>query len=371
MIMDKANQTVDAGTLREWLDDGEPVYVLDVRPLSQREEWQIPGSHYVDAYKRLNEGDDSVLNEIDIPDHTKVVTVCAAGRTSQLASNALRKKGIEAYSLEGGMKSWSKSWNTSQMQFNDFEVLQIRRTGKGCLSYIISSNEESIVIDASLPVEVYQKLAQQHSLGIKYVVETHIHADHLSRSKEVAEYFQVPLYLPIRNRVEFLHSKILAETVFPIGSIKLKTIQTPGHTRESVSFYIEDKVVFTGDTLFTNGVGRPDLKADEEESRAKAVQLYYSLKKLLLLPDEVMILPAHTNKPVEFDHKMISTTIGIAKNNISFLHLDENDFVNELLQKIPPTPANYLSIVEKNLSGNFSETDSNQLEAGANRCAIS
>lgn len=369
--MDNANQTVDAGKLREWLDDGKPVFVLDVRPASQREEWKIPGSHYVDAYKRLNEGDESILNEIDIPGNTKVVTVCAAGRISQIASNALRKKGIEAYSLEGGMKSWSKSWNTSQMQFDTFEVLQIRRTGKGCLSYIISSNKEAIVIDASLPVEVYQILAQQHKLTIKYVVETHIHADHLSRSKEVAEYFQVPLYLPIRNRVEFLHSKILAESVFPIGSIKLKTIQTPGHTRESVSFYIEDKVALTGDTLFTNGVGRPDLKADEEESRTKSIQLYHSLKKLLLLPDEVIILPAHTNKPVEFDHKMISATIGQVKKSISLLHLDEKDFVNELLQKIPPTPSNYLSIVEKNLSGNFSETDSSELEAGANRCAVS
>lgn len=369
--MENANQTVDAGTLREWLDDGEPVFVLDIRPPSQREEWQIPGSHYVDAYKRLNEGDDTVLNEIDIPDYTRVVTVCAAGRTSQIASNALRKKGIEAYSLEGGMKSWSKSWNTAQMQFGNFEVLQIRRTGKGCLSYIISSNEEAIVIDASLPVEVYQKLVQQYSLRIKYVVETHIHADHLSRSKEVAEYFQVPLYLPIRNRVEFLHSKILADTIFPVGSMKLKTIQTPGHTRESVSFYIEDKVVFTGDTLFTNGVGRPDLKADQEESRTKSIQLYHSLKKLLLLPDEVIILPAHTNKPVEFNHEIISATIGQVKKSISLLHLGENDFANELLQKIPPTPPNYLSIVEKNISGNFSETDSGELEAGANRCAVS
>lgn len=369
--MVSTKETVDAGKLREWLDNGEPVFVLDVRPLSQREEWKIPGSHYVDAYKRLNEGDKSVLNEIYIPGNTKVVTVCAAGRTSQIASNALRKKGIEAYSLEGGMKSWSKSWNTSQMQFDNFEVLQIRRTGKGCLSYIISSNKEAIVIDTSLPIEVYQKLVQEHKLTVKYVVETHIHADHLSRSKDVAEYFHVPLYLPIRNRVEFLHSKILADTAFPIGSIKLETIQTPGHTRESISFYIENKVVFTGDTLFTNGVGRPDLKADEEESRSKSIQLYHSLKKLLLLPHEVIILPAHTNKPVEFDHEMISTTIGQAKNNISFLHLNEIDFVNELLQKIPPTPSNYLSIVEKNISGNFSETDSIELEAGANRCAVS
>jgi glyoxylase-like metal-dependent hydrolase (beta-lactamase superfamily II) len=369
--MDKVNQTVDAGKLREWLDNDEPVFVLDVRPSSQREEWQIPGSHYVDAYKRLNEGDDSVLNEIDIPRYAKVVTVCAAGRTSLIASDALRKKGIEAYSLEGGMKSWSRAWNIAEQQFEGFEVLQIRRTGKGCLSYIVSSGKEAVIIDASLPVEVYQKLVQEHQLMVKYVIETHIHADHLSRSKEVAAFFHVPLHLPIRNRVEFLHNKIMADTIFRIGSIAVKAISTPGHTRESMSFYVENNVVFTGDTLFTNGVGRPDLKANDEESRAKAIQLFHSLKKLLSLPGGVKIFPGHTNKPVEFDHEMIGSSIGEVKKNISMLHLAEADFVNALLHKIPPTPANYLAIVEKNISGNFSEADSNELEAGANRCAVS
>ena len=89
------------------------------------------------------------------------------------------------------------------------------------------------------------------------------------------------------------------------------------------------------------------------------------------MPDEVLILPGHSSNPVEFDHEKISSTMGQAKQNISLLQRNENDFVNELLQKIPPTPANYLSIVEKNISGDFSESDSIELEAGANRCAVS
>jgi glyoxylase-like metal-dependent hydrolase (beta-lactamase superfamily II) len=369
--MNNLHQTIDAGKLREWLDTGEPVFVLDVRPSAQREEWKIPGSYYIDAYKQLNEGDESILNEIKVPEHAKVITVCAAGRTSLLASDALRKKGMEAYSLEGGMKAWSKAWNTAEKKFKNFDVLQVRRTGKGCLSYIISSNGEAVIIDASLPVEIYVNLLSEQGLRLKYVIETHIHADHLSRSKDIAEYFRVPLYLPVRNRVEFMHKKILSDSIFPIGSITLKTISTPGHTRESVSFYIENSILFTGDTLFTNGVGRPDLKASEEESRAKAVQLYQSLKKIMLLPDDVLILPAHTNKPVEFDHEMIFTSIGRVKKDIPLLQLAENNFVNMVLQKIPPTPANYLSIVGKNISGHFSEAEANELEAGANRCAVS
>ena len=369
--MDKSKDTVDAETLRTWLENNDPVFVLDVRPSSQREEWQIPGSHYLDAYKRLNEGDKSVLDEIEIPDNAKVVTVCAAGRTSQIASEALKEKGFDACSLEGGMKAWSKAWNVAQGQFRAFQVLQVRRTGKGCLSYIIYSNNEAIIVDASLPAMVYEDLIHRYDLSVKYVLETHIHADHLSRSKQVADLFKAPLFLPTPNKVQFSHKPITEDTSFTVGAITFKCLPTPGHTLESYSFYSENNILITGDTLFTNGVGRPDLKANAEESRIKAGLLYHSLKKLLTLPDKILILPAQTSKPVDFDGAMISTTIGESRRNISLLHSSETDFVDQLLQKIPPTPANYLSIVEKNLTGHFSDTDTDDLEAGANRCAVS
>jgi rhodanese-related sulfurtransferase len=103
----KGKQEITTNTLQNWLENKENVVVLDVRPKEQREEWQIPGSIYVDAYQRLNANDPSVLDEVSIPENAIVVTVCAAGRTSKIAANELRKKGIEAYSLDGGMKAWS------------------------------------------------------------------------------------------------------------------------------------------------------------------------------------------------------------------------------------------------------------------------
>jgi glyoxylase-like metal-dependent hydrolase (beta-lactamase superfamily II) len=364
--MIRQKNTVDAETLRRWLENNEPVFILDVRPPAQREEWQIPGSHYLDAYKRLSEGDKSVLNEIEIPEEARVVTVCAAGRTSQIAADALSEKGVHAFSLEGGMKAWSKAWNVAKKTFPGFEVLQVRRTGKGCLSYIISSNGEAIIVDASLPSAVYEELIDQHRLSVKCVMETHIHADHLSRSRQIANRLKAPLFLPIPNKVKFLHNQITADTSFTVGTITVRSIPTPVHT-----FYIENNILITGDTLFTNGVGRPDLKSNAEETRVKAGLLYSSLKRLLSLPRNVLILPAHTNKPVDFDHVMISTAIEEANKNIPLLQKSQESFVDELLQKMPPAPANYLSIVEKNLTGDFSEIDSVDLEAGANRCAIS
>jgi glyoxylase-like metal-dependent hydrolase (beta-lactamase superfamily II)/rhodanese-related sulfurtransferase len=369
--MNKKELIISSDELRTMLENNEPVVVLDVRPQDQREEWQIPGSYYLDAYKRLNEGDYSVLDGIDIPENTKVVTVCAAGRTSKIASGILQKKGIEAYSLEGGMKGWSLAWNVANKQFDGFEVLQVRRTGKGCLSYIVFSNNEAAIVDASLPLEVYKNLVQDRELTVKYVLETHIHADHLSRSAQVADYFHAPLFLPEPNKVQFQYNGIKAGAQFSIGAIKLRAIPTPGHTPESVSFYVAKKVMLTGDTIFTNGIGRPDLKSNEEETRKKAASLYDSLKNLLLLPDETLILPAHVNKPAGFNHELIFTTVGEAKKNIPLLQSSQSDFISYLLQNLPPAPPNYLAIVEKNIKGDFSDINPVELEAGANRCAIS
>jgi len=369
--MRKKESGVNVDTLREWLEEDKPVFILDVRPKEQRDEWQIPGSLYLDAYKRLNEGDASVMDEVTIPKNVEVVTVCAAGKTSEIAANELRKKGIDAHSLEGGMKGWSLAWNTAALKFENFEITQVRRTGKGCLSYLISSNNEAAIVDASVSPEVYEQILAEKNLALEFVIETHIHADHISRAKLLAEKNRVPLYLPVPNKVSFSFKPVEDGSAFRIGSIEMKAAHTPGHTLESMCYMIENKVLLTGDTLFIDGVGRPDLKSNEEETNAKSKMLHASLHKLLLLQDDTIILPTHTSKPVNFDHKPLYATLKTVKTNVAMLQIREDAFVQTLVQRIPPTPANYLTIVEKNLKGDFSDINPVDLEAGANRCAIS
>jgi glyoxylase-like metal-dependent hydrolase (beta-lactamase superfamily II)/rhodanese-related sulfurtransferase len=363
--------TITSEALSQMLSSGEAVNIVDIRPLNERSEWFIPGSIHMDVYDKLKRNDPTAFEDFHADTSIPIVTVCAGGRTSVVAADILQRKGYNAYSLQDGMKGWSLAWNTAYQAFDDFEIWQIRRTGKGCLSYIIASRNEAIIIDASLPVKVYTELVSQHHLSVKYVIETHIHADHLSRSKELAQYYNIPLYLPVPNKAQFAYSPIDAGARFTIGGVVLQSIPTPGHTLDSFSFYIDNSTLFTGDTLFTNGVGRPDLKASEEESREKSALLYQSLHKLLSLPDEVMVLPAHTNKPAAFDNSLIKTTIGEAKKNISLLQSNEEEFVNSLLQKIPPTPPNFLFIAEKNMIGNYEGVNPIDVEAGANRCAVS
>lgn len=361
-------KTIDSNTLRNWLEADKPVSILDVRPIQERAEWYIPQSIYLNVFDKLKAKDKNALQGLHLDKSIPVVTICAAGRTSLIAAELLKNQGYDAYSLEGGMRGWSLSWNTAKLTFPNFEIIQFRRTGKGCLSYLIVSGNDAMAVDASLPVEVYEQFLKENKLVLKYVTETHIHADHLSRSKQLAERNKVALHLPVPNKVAF--DFIPVEPVFYLGGIKIQALNTPGHTLESTSLLIDNKVLLSGDTLFTQGVGRPDLKANNEEATKKAIMLYESIQKLFELNSDIIVLPAHTSQPVDFDHKPIQTTLKAIQENIPLLKLSKEEFITTILQRIPPTPPNFISIVEKNIEGDFSDVNPIDLEAGANRCAI-
>ncbi|HJS53698.1 MAG TPA: MBL fold metallo-hydrolase [Chitinophagaceae bacterium] len=362
---------ISTNTLRSWLETGKEVNVLDIRPIQERTEWFIPGSIYFNGYDKLRANNPDALHGLHLDKSIPVVTICAGGKTSMIAAGLLSGQGFDAYSLQGGMKGWSLSWNTAYLKYKNFELWQVRRTGKGCLSYIIASNKEAIIVDPSLPPEVYTQLIQRHHLSVKNVIETHIHADHLSRARQLSESTNATLHLPATDKVNFDFIPVNGETIFRIGSISIKAIHTPGHTPESTCYLIDDKVLLTGDTLFINGVGRPDLKASHDESIQRSKMLYQSLRKLLALDVNIIVLPAHASQPVDFDNIPVQATIGNIKQHVAMLKLGEEEFVNTILHRIPPTPANYLSIVEKNINGNFSDINPVDLEAGANRCAVS
>lgn len=369
--MKTKENSINAATLRNWLEEQKPVVVLDVRPQEQRAEWAIPNSIHIDAYERLKQGKTDALDTIDLPKNTPVVTVCAAGKTSEIAAELLEQKGYEVYSLQGGMKAWTLSWNTAKLKDQSLTIIQIRRTGKGCLSYIIASGDEAIVIDASLDVDVYSDLAKKNGWNIKYVLDTHIHADHLSRTPELAKITRATLFMPDQDKLQYDFSKITDGDILSFGSSKLQAVSTPGHTLDSTTYFINGKYIITGDTLFVDGVGRPDLKADAEQAKKRASILYDSLQKLMRLHKESVVLPGHISQPIPFDGKIIATKLEEIKKNVSSIALSKEDFINKILSKIPPTPPNYLAVTQVNLTGKIQDVDAIEMEAGANRCAIS
>jgi rhodanese-related sulfurtransferase len=125
--------TIGATTLRDMLERGERVIVVDVRKGEDHAEWSIPGSVHFDAYDTLHAADEQAMEGLELPEDVPVVTVCGRGRSSAVAADQLRRRGYEALSLEGGMQAWSLAWNTAEVPLPGVkaEVVQMRRTGKG------------------------------------------------------------------------------------------------------------------------------------------------------------------------------------------------------------------------------------------------
>jgi glyoxylase-like metal-dependent hydrolase (beta-lactamase superfamily II)/rhodanese-related sulfurtransferase len=363
---------VETHTLQEWLDAQQPVTVLDIRTDDDRIQWAIPGSLHVNAYDALRNGQPGALADLVIPVDRPVVTVCNAGKVSQLAADVLANRGFDARSLAGGMKAWSLAWNVADVPLADSSgsVIQVRRTGKGCLSYIVASDDAALVVDPSVTPDVYIDIAQRHRWSIQSVLETHIHADHLSRARELARQTGAVLLLPSQDRVNFAFTPIADGERIRVGNATLRALHTPGHTDESTSYVLNETAVFTGDTLFTNSVGRPDLHADPEAARARARSLFMSLERLRQLRPEIAVLPAHASEPIPFDGQPIAVRLGDVETWLGGWLSSESAFVDRVTSHLPPTPTNFVRIVELNETGDFPSGDVTDLEAGANRCAV-
>lgn len=363
---------IDVPKLQEWLAQQKPVTVLDIRSPADREQWWIPGSIHADVYESLKAGDAGGLDNLVLPQQQPVVTVCGSGRMSLEAAEALEARGLSALSLQGGMKAWSLAWNTASRLLEGVEIIQVRRAGKGCLSYLVLSGGEAAVIDASLDPAVYLSLAQAGGASIRYVLDTHIHADHLSRARRLAEASSgAQLVLPQQDRVRFSHTPVVDGDKLPLGGTSIEVLSTPGHTGESVSYLVPNVAVFSGDTLFLNGVGRPDLHADGREAATRARMLFGSVSRLTALDAQLLLFPGHTSEPVPFDQEMLTASVGVVAGRLKDWLASEDEFVNRLLARLPPSPPNYALISQLNESGEWPDSDPTDLEAGANRCAIS
>lgn len=363
--------SITPSELQGWLKENKELFILDVRPNEERPDWLIPESKHIDIYEDLKSGVANPFKGMDLPDERPVVTVCGAGKTSLIAAEKLREQGIEAYSLDGGMKAWNFAWDSAEINLgNELTVLQVRRLAKGCLSYIVGSGSEAIVIDASLDPEEYIKLAEEQGWRITKVMDTHLHADYVSRTRELAEATGADHLLYHEADVAYPVTPVKYNQSITFGNNAITVLHTPGHTPESTSFLLDGETVFTGDTLFTDGVGRPDLKANQQQALRKAERLYESLQKLLQLDGNTKVLPAHTADSVRIGDPIITSTIEELSKNVELLSLSKEKFVWAAVSRIPPTPSNYQTISSINRNGDREGHELEELEAGANRCAV-
>jgi glyoxylase-like metal-dependent hydrolase (beta-lactamase superfamily II)/rhodanese-related sulfurtransferase len=180
--------------------------------------------------------------------------------------------------------------------------MYIQQLYTNCLSeaaYYIESEKEAVVIDPLRDVEVYIHLAEERGATIRYILETHFHADFVSGHLDLSKKTGAPIVFGPQTETAFPIYRATDTESFKVGRVSLEALHTPGHTLESTCYLLRDEegnpyALFTGDTLFVGDVGRPDLSSGNLSKEELAGMLYDSLsQKIMTLPDSVLIYPAH------------------------------------------------------------------------------
>ena len=226
-------------------------------------------------------------------------------------------------------------------------------------SYFIESNGEVAIIDPIRDINEYIDLIGENKL--KYILETHFHADFISGHLELAKKYSAPIIFGPNASPSYKFISKKDGDIIKLGNVKIKILHTPGHTLESISFLLFDEndeqyAVFTGDTLFVGDVGIPDV-AQRYQNISKeelAAILYNSLNKLMKLDDDVILYPGH-GKGTQCGKNLSSetySTIGNQKKlNYALNFENESSFVNEICSNIPEPPNYFIEAVNKNANG--------------------
>jgi glyoxylase-like metal-dependent hydrolase (beta-lactamase superfamily II)/rhodanese-related sulfurtransferase len=355
------------------LDEPGSLSLLDVRTSEEFIEWSIPGARNLplDELERLGELDELEARVGAL--EGLVAVICAAGARAQHGADLLEQLGVESVIVTGGMAAWGHVYDEASIILDGTTVVQLRRRGKGCLSYVIGAGDRCVVIDPPSEIEHVASIATSHGWNIVAVADTHLHADHVSGARLLAETTGAALVLNDRDGYLFEVDQPLegeAISLGPTTKLSIGRLATPGHTRGSTTFALGDAALFTGDTLFLESVGRPDLA---DQAREFAEELYGSLhERLLSHPDATMIFPGHVGSGlVVHCDELVTATLGELRERLEALSMDRGSFVDWAAGQATPRPPNYVKIVETNRAGSpMSLEEISVLEAGPNRCAV-
>lgn len=366
------------------LERGEPVQVLDVRAperLAAGVVSPVPPDRYINVRgSELVEMSDPA--DAGLTTGEDVVVVCSRGNDSLRVAAWLTVAGYEARSLAGGIAAWMHlSLPRHLPPPEGFDSLvQFDRPGKGALGYLLVSADEALAVDVSLYPGPWLEEAERAGARITAVADTHVHADYISGGPDLAASLEVPWYLHPADMVypydgtpgilpftELEHGKELA-----IGGGQVRVIHTPGHTEGSVTLVAGHGVALTGDSLFVESVGRPDLAGRAEEwSR----DLWASTHAALTDWDErLLVLPAHYAAESErCPDRTVGRELGRLRESNAALRMaaDREKFIYWVNAHTAAAPEAYPRIKAINVGlVEVGQAEADLLEAGKNECAI-
>lgn len=408
--------------LKQKIDSHEDVFILDVRTQEEYESWKLSYNGYDNSLlvplDTLRSSSSNVLSQI--PKGKEIVTLCSHGNRSMLAAKFLSQLGYDVKSIEGGLSAWNNVYDITFIPVvgknlsSIVRIWQLRRVSKGCIGYLVSSeiDKNAVIIDPTCEInEPLAKVLKDNNLHLTKVIDTHLHADHISGASRLAKIYGAEVYISsledydIKEKEndddddEIVFNQIEDDNKIDIDKrVSLMAIHTPGHTNGSMCFrlVIDDidnegkynnnndhrnnndannissrttAYLFTGDTIFVNGIGRPDLQHKAKEFTHNLYDTYQ--QKILSLPKETIILPAHFSDSFEHE-KPIYDTLELINKRVKVLLASKEQFMEFVLGSIPSRqPLNYDKIIEINKSMvPCDKVEIADLEAGPNSCGI-
>ncbi|MFD1174311.1 MBL fold metallo-hydrolase [Oceanobacillus picturae] len=372
-------KTISTKTLAKKVINHEKTLILDVRTTDEFDNWKIEGG----KVEVVNEPYFNLLDDVEpisskLEKDKEIIVVCAKGGSSEMVADLLEEAGFtNAYSLEGGMKAWSE--HLEPVKIGDLtdggSLYQFVRLGKGCLSYFIESNGEAAIIDTARMTDVYENFAEKQGIQIKHLIDTHLHADHISGGLSLANKVDGKYHLPPKDATEvtFDYTPLEEGKDIIVGNtaVNFHPVYSPGHTIGSTSFIIDDTYLLTGDILFVKSIGRPDLAGLAEDWVGDLRNTLYNRYKEL--SDDLVVLPAHYSFAEELgEGGRVSARLGDLYNKNSGLQVeDEGVFQKMVTEDLPPQPNAYQDIRQTNLGQITPEQEEQkEMEIGPNRCAV-
>ena len=235
--------------------------------------------------------------------------------------------------------------------------------GLACVSYLVGCDTQGVaaVVDPDREVRKYLQAAESRRVKITHIIETHLHADHVSGNTDLAKRTGADIYIHEASGAQFPHKPLKHDDLIELGNVRSRVVHTPGHTPESITLLVSDTtraeepwLALTGDTLFVGDIGRPDL-VGAEAARELATDMYHSLfEKLLPLNGNLMIYPGHGAGSLcgKSIGAMRSTTLGFErKYNAALVPRGQQEFVEFAVSELPEQPGNHRRIKSINRQG--------------------
>jgi glyoxylase-like metal-dependent hydrolase (beta-lactamase superfamily II) len=371
-----------AEDLFEWITQaGEEFLLLDVRVNEQFDRFKVEGPFLSDMvnvpYVEFVEHEEESVARV--PATEKVRIVCAKEGSARYVGEILVNHGFkDVRYLEGGIKTWGNMLTPKLVASdNGYKLYQFIRPGKASCSYGLIANDEMVLFDPSRNVDFYQSFAENNGARIVKSCETHLQADYISGSRQIATDFGAHILGHENDFKEavFKYHKVVDDQVFFFskGGPEIKALHMPGHTPGSTSYLIDNKYLITGDTIFILSIGRPDLGGKAEEW---SKLLYHTLKtKISELRDDLIILPGHYMDWSEANaSRIFSDTLGNIKNQNSDIYgiSTETEFIEFIKDNMRPQPEVYAEV--RKVNAGLLEVDAEEqeiMDLGKNECAAS